>query len=445
MDMLLLFVPVLLFFSLLVLGIEIAYALALSGIAGLLLTIGWRPTMGMIQSVPLRQVATYSFTTIPMFVLMAEFASRSGIISSLFDLSERLFSRVRGGLAMAVVMASAMLGALSGSSVGATGAIARTAVPEMERRGYSDRLSLGIVSSAGTLAVMIPPSIPLVIYGILTETSIGALLLAGIVPGLLTGVLYLTIVARWGSFRPNDVPARREVGYSWREKLESARHVWPFLLIVVVIVGGIYSGFVTATEAAAVGALATLLLWVLLAAIKGHTGGFRLDRGRFREALDNTLRTTTMIMILIVGAHFFGYYLTVTGMTQSFGSFIAELAINRHLILVLILLMYLVMGLFLSQATVLVLSLPIIFPLVVLLDFHPVWFGIMVTKMVEIGLVTPPVGMNVFVASGAVAGKKASDGFRGATPFLIADVAVVVLVTIFPAIVLGIPAAAGLI
>lgn len=444
METVITLLPIIVFFVLLVYGVEIAYSLAISGLMGLFIVIGYGPTGGLLETVPYRTVASYTLTTIPMFILMAEFATRSGIIKQLFDLCDSLFGHVRNGLAFAVLLASALMGALSGSSVGATGAMARMAVPEMERRGYSDRLSLGIIATAGTLAVMIPPSIPLVIYGVMTETSVGALLMAGVIPGVLTGSFYFILLLFWGRFRQQDLPQQSIGRSSWNERWEALKPTWPFVLILFVVIGGIYTGTMTATEAAATGAFATLITWLGLAVLYRKSGRNAFNLREMGVAFDNTIRTTVMIMLLIVGANFLGYYLTVTGYTQAFGEFMVNMSASRYVVLAMIVGLYVGLGLFLSQTTTLILTLPIIFPIIVALDFNPIWFGVLVTKTVEIGLVTPPVGMNAYIASGAVPGKKAGDAFAGAAPFLIADVGVIILITVFPALVLSIPEFADL-
>lgn len=435
-----LILPILLFFALLILGMPIAFSLAISGIGGLLLTFGWGPTLGMIQTVPFRQTASYTLTTVGMFILMAELATQSGITSRLFELANRMVGHLRGGLAIATVVACAAFGAISGSSVAATATMSRIAIPEMLERGYSRLLAAGVVSTAGTIAIMIPPSIPLIIYGIVTETSIRMLLLAGILPGILTGILYSLTIAVWARVRPQDAPQFMERS-SWSLRWEVMKPTWPFLVVALVILLGIYTGAITPTEAGAVGALVTGIIWVLLSRFSGKE--FRLTGERFGTALDRTLRSTTMIIVMIVGAYFFGYFLTSTGVTQQFTSYVASLPFDRMTILAILIVMYIILGCFLSQLEILVLTLPLVFPIILELGFNPVWFGIIVTKTVEIGLVTPPVGMNVFVMAATADGLTPEDGFKGVVPFFAADLLTLLLLILVPELVLLIPNSAA--
>lgn len=435
--------PIALFFGLLLIGAEIAYALCISGFVGLLLYIGVDSTMGFLQTAPLGTAASYTLTTIPMFLLMAAFAEKSGMIQNLFVLSERLLSRVHGGLSYAVVGASTLMGALSGDSIGTAGAMSRMAVPEMVKRGYSKQIALGSAAAAGTIAIMIPPSIALVLYGILTETSIAALLMAGIIPGTLTAVAYmfaLYFVGRTGRHFPKEKGTR----YSWTDKMRALGPTWPFLLVVAAVLGAIYGGFATATEAAALGALSTFLIWLFFSVRRGgRSGTNRLTPSTLLNAVGESVRTTATILFLVIGATLMGYFLTVTGVTRAFGDFLLGLDLAPIVVLLMILLMYLVLGAFLSQVTILVLTLPIIMPVIHGLGYDAVWFGVIVVKMAEIGLLTPPVGLNVYVAAGSV-GMRVNDGFRGVLIFLAAEVVVVTLLVSFPELALFIPKSAGL-
>lgn len=447
MTFLLVALPIVLFFILLFLGVEIAYALGVTGLLGLLMFVNVDPTIGFLESTPYRTAASYTLTTIPLFLLMAEFATHGGIIGRLFVLADRFLSGVRGGLAYAVVVASAMMGALSGSSIGATGAVARLAVPQMTERGYSDRLALGAVASAGTLAIMIPPSIPLILFGVLTETSIGALLLAGLIPGLITATAYGAVILGWVKKSPQDFPQGEQPRYTWKEKRASLAPVWPFLIIVVVVIGSIYGGLTTSTEAAGMGATATLLVWLGLTWLNRKNEADRDNRFTLRAlsaSLNATVKTTTMIILLVIGANFTGYFLTVTGVTRAFGDFMLGLDLPPIVVLLIILAMYLVLGCFLSQVEILVLTLPIVMPVILGLGYSAVWFGVIVTKMVEVGLLTPPVGINCFIAAGAVPGKRVGDAFRGASVFLVAEAVVIAVLIAFPDVVTYLPEVAGL-
>ena len=436
MASVMLFLPVILLFALLATGMPVAFSLAISGLVGFLMTAGWRPMLGLLESVPLRQSSSYTLTTVAMFILLAEFAAASGITKQLFELASRLFSQFRGGLPIATIFSGALFGALSGSSTASAATLGSVAIPEMRERGYSRALSAGVAAIAGTLAVMIPPSVALIVYGIVTETSIGKLFLAGIIPGILTTILYGIVVVVWSWVSPTSMPSTMK-RYNWKERWESARLVWPFLVVVVAVLGGIYSGVITATEAGGVGAFVTLCLWIFLHFTS--KGKVRISGSRFFSAIDRTIRSTTMIIMLIIGAYFFGYYLTTTGITNSFVGYLTAVNINRYVILVIIALGYVLLGLFMSQLEILVLTLPLIYPAIVALGFDPVWFGILVVVTVEVGLVTPPVGMNVYIVAGSVRGISAEDGFKGATPFLGAQVVLLGLLMAFPSIALFLP------
>lgn len=429
--------PMLLFLGLLVVGLPIAFAMGISGIIGLLGTFGWSATLGMVQSVPFRTVSTYTMTTIASFVLLAELAGQSGITEKLFNMANRFVGHFRGGLSIATIVASAAFGAISGSSIAAAATMSRIAIPQMLDGGYSRRLAAGSVSIAGTLAVLIPPSLVLIIYGVLTETSIGKLFLAGIIPGLVTTLGYTLTTRVWIKIAPTIAPPGRPRD-SWRDRMLSMRVGWPFILVILAVLVALYSGVITATEAGAAGAGATFFVWLL---------AYRLFPDELvepvyanvRKAVERALRTTTMILTLLIGAFIFSYFITSTGLTQALVAWVAGLGVNRYLILFFIILVLLFLGLFLSQTEIMVLTLPLLFPIIVDSGFDPVWFGIIIVKTVEIGLVTPPVGMNIYVVANSGAGVTAGHGFRGVIPFILVELMVITLLIAFPQIVLFLP------
>jgi C4-dicarboxylate transporter DctM subunit len=433
--------PIALFFILLFVGLPIAFALAFSGAIGLLLTLGPPATLGMLETLPFRTTASYTLTTVGMFVLMAEFATQSGITQRLFEAANRFVGHMKGGLAIATIMASAAFGAISGSSVAAAATMAGIAIPQMRGRGYSRELAAGVVGIAGTLAIMIPPSLAMIVYGIITETSIGRLLLSGIVPGILTAIGYIITVRIWLMWSPGAAPERGPRS-SWAERWRESRSAWPFVVVVLVVFGCLYTGVITATEAGGIGAFVTLVVWVLGSRLMPKEMAPLTGRA-FGLALDRTLRTTTMIVTLLIGAYLFSYFLTTTGLTQGVVSAITGLPVNRYVLLAAIIVIYLVLGLFLSQLEIMVLTLPLVFPIVTRLGFDPIWFGVIVVKTVEIGLVTPPVGMNVYVVAGAAPQVSAADGFRGVAPFLVMEIVVLALLVAFPELALFIPENAG--
>jgi len=410
---------------LLLLGMPIGFAMGLTGVVGIYAVGGVDTLMGIVAATPYRQSASWILTAIPLFVLMAEMLASSRITSDLFSAMNRWVGHLPGGLAIAGVLAAAGLGAVSGSSTAATAALSKSVAPELLRAGYSRGLAIGTVASAGTLAIMIPPSVIMVIYGILTETSVGQLFVAGIVPGLITAGAYAATIVVWAKHVPGAAP--RAQRYSWHERFVSLRGIWPMLVLFVLVIGGLYSGIVTVTESAAVGAAGAILL------------GFWFLRGQcwpaLRAALARTVGTTAMIFTIIIGAHLFGYFMTLTGVPQALLSYVDGLGIAPWIIFSLMILVYLVLGCFMDQLAILVLTLPIVFPMILRFGYDPIWFGIVLTKTVEIGLMTPPMGMNCFVAS-SISKIPLSQVFRGVTPFIGAELVTIALLISVPQLVL---------
>lgn len=410
---------------LLLLGMPIGFAMGLTGVVGIYAVGGPDTLLGIVAVTPYRQSASWILIAIPLFVLMAEMLASSRITGDLFAAMHRWVGHLPGGLAIAGVLAAAGLGAVSGSSTAATAALSKSVAPELLRAGYSPTLAIGTVASAGTLAIMIPPSVIMVIYGILTETSVGMLFVAGIVPGLLTVVAYATTIVLWARYVPHAAPATQRHG--WRERFVALRGVWPMLVLFALVIGGLYSGIVTVTESAALGAAGAIVLafWFL----RGE--GFPA----LRAALSRTAATTAMIFTIIVGAHVFSYFMTLTGTPQALLAYVDALQVAPWVIFAVMILIYLVLGCFMDQLAILVLTLPIVFPMIQRFGYDPIWFGIVLTKTVEIGLITPPLGMNCFVAS-SISRLPLSQVFRGVTPFIGAELVTIVLLIAVPGIVL---------
>ncbi|MBM4763219.1 TRAP transporter large permease [Bacillus sp. B15-48] len=420
--------PLILLGLFLAFGMPIAFALGISGSIGILLFNGWDSFLGIIQTTPYDSVKSFIMSAIPMFILMASFMTVSGIMKDLFAAAYNWLGKLPGGLAIATVFAGALMGAVSGSSQASAAAMAKAAAPEMRKYNYNTALTMGVISISGTLAVMIPPSIILILYGILTETGVGSLLIAGIIPGIITALGYIFVIVFMVKMKPELAP-KISIELTFKEKLESLKNVWPMLLIILAVIGGIYSGFVTATEAGALGAFITLIVIILMR---------RINFKKFGVALNDTIRSTTMIMTIIIGAHIFSYFLTMTQVTQQLVLAIEGLEVSRYIILIIIILIYLILGFFMDQIAILILTLPLTFPIIISLGFDPIWFGILVAKTVEVGLVTPPVGMNIFVATGA-AGVKTAEGFKGVKWFVITDLFILLLLILLPFITLWLP------
>jgi C4-dicarboxylate transporter DctM subunit len=413
--------------ALIALGMPIAFTLAVCGALGLYLEVGLSPMLSVLQTTPYRTAASFLLSTVPLFILMAELLARGSIVRNLYRACTLWMGHIRGGLALAAIAASVGFAVLSGSSTAAAAAMSRISMPEMRRYGYNESFALGVIAVGGTLSIMIPPSLPLILYGVLTETSIGRLFLAGILPGALTAGFYVITIIVQVSRNPEIAPPTEK--YSWSERFASIPGTSPAIVLVLLVLGGIYSGAITATEAAAVGAAGAFVISILV-------GGLRWSGTK--EAFSATLTTTSMIFAIIIGAMIFGYFLAVTQVPQALVIWVGDLPLPSWTILLIIIALYLVLGFFIDQIAIIILTLPLIFPLVLSLGYDPIWFGIILTKTVEMGLVTPPLGLNVFVACGA-SNTRVEDGFRGVTPFLLGDLVVLALLILFPAIATFLP------
>lgn len=419
--------PVILLLILLGIGLPVAFAMGVSGTIGLYMLGGIDLVMGILGTSPYRTSASFLFTTLPLFIFMAEIISATNITRDLFNAAHKWLGHLPGGLGIATVMACALLGAMSGSSTASAAAMSSIAIPEMVKFNYKKYMAAGVVAIGGTLAIMIPPSIPMIVYGITTETSIGKLLIAGVFPGLLTALFYSVGIIGWVKFDPEVAPLISP--YSWRERFLSLKELWPVLVLIILVIGGMYSGFVTATEAAAVGAFGALMIGLATR---------RLTWRNFTIAVKATLRSSTMIFTIIIGAMVLGYYMTVSLLTQQTISFIANLPVGKWGIMVIVVVLYLILGCFMDQIAILLLTLPLTFPLVTGLGFDPIWFGVIVIALAEIGLVTPPVGMNSYVVS-SVSKVSLEDTFKGAGIMLLFEAVVLIILLAFPKISTWLP------
>lgn len=409
-------------------GMPVAFALGVAGAIGLYVFDGMDTVLGLLGTVPYRSAAHYTLSTVPMFILMAQFISVSGIVDDVFTAAQRWLERLPGGLAITTVFAAAGMAAMSGSSTASAATLSTMAVPQMVRHGYSPRIATGVVTIAGTLAIMIPPSIAFVLYGIITETSIGKLLIAGIIPGILTAAMYCVAIVVWSKVAPGSMPAST-IRHSWKDRVDSLRNLWPFMILASIVVGSMYGGLATPTEAAALGAFGSLLIPLLMG---------RMSVGKFKTAVMLTMRSTTMIFAIIIGAMIFGYFLTITESTQDLIAYIGNLDVNRWVIMLFIVVMYLVLGCIMDQVAIILVTLPLVFPLIVSLGFDPIWFGVICTKTAEIGMATPPLGMNAYVVS-ATTKVPLEDVFRGTAPLLATDLVALVVLLAFPALSTWLP------
>jgi tripartite ATP-independent transporter DctM subunit len=415
---------------LLVLGVPIGYTFFVVGFTGITLSLGLEQSYSLLRQSIYGETQNYLLATIPMFVLMAIVLDESGLLEDVFAAMDSWTRGIfPGGLAIGTTFANGAFAAMSGSSTAAAAAFAKIAQPNMEKFGYDDKLTMGTIAASGTFAMMFPPSIVLIIYGILTQNSIGQLFMAGIVPGILTAAAYVLVIVGWVKYNP-EISGRKVDTDSWSRRLELSKPLLPALLLILFVLGGLYFGVVTSVEAGAFGAAGAILLGV---------GLYDMRLEGLLKASNETLRITTFIFVIIIGAIYFSRYLALTGLVTDLITLVSELNIGKYQILAVFVLCYIFLGMFMNQIAILVLTLPITYPTMVDgFGMHPLLFGIVVIKTVEIGMVTPPLGLNVYVASSAVS-IDPSITFRGAVRFIVPDLLVLVLLVAVPELVLTIP------
>jgi tripartite ATP-independent transporter DctM subunit len=412
---------------LVVLGVPVAYAAAATGIAGIMYIRNPTVAEGLAGIIPFANSAQYSLSVLPLFVAIGFLAMHAGITTSAYDAARKWVGRAPGGLATATIFASAGFAAVSGASTASTAVFTRLALPEMEKRGYDKAFAAGVVAVGGTLAALIPPSALLVIYGILVETSVSRLLLAGFLPGILSIVVYLIVIMVLVKLKPHLAPLEPSV--SMIEKIKALPQVAGVFSVVGVILIGIYMGWMTPTESAGV-ATAIILLMALRKRI-----GFR----DFGHGLLDTVQTTAMIFMVIWGVMIFVRFLAFTGLPGHITDSAIGLDVPRWVILAAIIVMYLLLGMILDGLGMMLLTLPVVFPAVVGLGYDPVWFGILLVKLIEVGVVTPPVGLNCYVVNGIRPDIPLEKVFRGVSPFLIGEVFIIGIIVAFPDLILLIP------
>ena len=414
------------------LGLPVAVAMGVMGAAGLWWLDGWSGAAFALGSTPFEGVFPYSFSVIPLFVMMGVFASHAGLSRSLFDAIGGFVGHRRGGLAVTTVGASAVFGAICGSSLATVATVGRVAMPEMERRGYAPSLASATVAAGGTLGVLIPPSILLVLYGLLTQSSIGALFAAALVPGLLGAALYAGAIAVTVRARPALAPRAPRTGWTGRARVLA--RIWPVAVLFALVIGGIYAGFFSPTEAAAVGATGAFAL----ALASGE-----LTRGALRASILETAALSGMIFFILIGAALFNAFLETTGLPRLMIAGIEGVGLAPTAVLVLILLGYVALGCFMDSLSMILLTVPLLTPVALEMGYDLVWFGILVVTVAEIGLITPPIGMNLFVVQGTSPGLTQATVVRGIAPFIAADALRLTLLVAFPALALWLPGALG--
>lgn len=408
-------------------GLPIGVGMALVGVLGFAYLTDMDAALGILRTVPYATFASNSLSVIPLFILMGAFAMSSGMSEALFRAVYRWLGHMKGGVAQATIAACACFAAISGSSLATAVTLGSVALPEMRKYRYDDALATGAVAAGGSMGILIPPSVILIIYGIITEQSIGKLFLAGFIPGMMEMVFYMITVWLLTTIKPELGPKGPKAGF--REKMNALGHTWDVILLFIVVIGGIYAGVFTPTEAAGIGAFGTFFIALVRK---------RLTWGVFKESLSTTLVTTGMLFLIMMGAMIFGYFLSVSQLPTEMAAFVGGLSVNRYIILAVILIIVLMLGCIMDSMAIVLLTIPVFYPLVIDLGFNPIWFGILVVRVTEMGMITPPVGMNVFVIKG-ISDVPIGTIFRGIMPFLMADTLQVILLILFPQIVLFIP------
>lgn len=403
----------------------IAMAMAATGFIGFTSIVAFQPALAILESGPFETLSNYSFSPIPMFILMGIFASKARMSQELFEGARTLFGSWRGGMALAAVTSCGIFSAISGSSMATAASMSRVALPEMEKNGYAQSLASGTLAAGGTLGIMIPPSIALLLYALITEQSVGDMFIAGVIPGLLGLILYCIAIAIILHINPDLAQPGKST--TLIEKILGLKGLVPFTGVFALIIGGIYTGIFTPTEAASVGAAGTFII----ALYRGMT--FQ----QFKDAVEETLFMSSMIFFMIIGAEIFGYFLSVSRISFELVELVDSLNLGPYMVLFCVLILFIVLGCVMDSIAMLLLTVPVVYPLIQAAGFDPIWFGIIAVITVEVGLITPPVGMNVFVIKSVAPHIPIKEIFKGVFPFVLSDIIRLLLIIIFPALALG--------
>ena len=425
-------------------GVRVVFAASIAGIIGLVELIGVGPALGNIGAIPYSKSVTFVLGLLPIFILIGFLAYQAGMTRQLYEAAKAWIGFVPGGLAVATVFATAGFAAVSGASTATAAVFSRVAIPEMLKEGYDKKLAAGVVAAGGTLASLIPPSAILIIYAIIVEESVGALLLAGFLPGIFSAIVYGGIIIIWAKINPDLGPPGRR--YSFNEKMKALPGIIPIAIVITVIISAIYAGWATPTEAGALGAFVVLIIAIMR--------GLKLQALNF--ALIETAKLVAMIFSIIWGVLIFVRFLGFSGLPETFANWIISLPFDPYTVLILILLGYVILGMFIDAIGLLLLTLPVVYPAIILLNGGPdvtadqspfgmtfnqvsVWFGIIVVKMAEVCLITPPIGLNCFVVAGVRKDIPVTDVFKGVTLFFIADILTILVLIMFPQIITWLP------
>lgn len=419
-------------FVLLASGMAIGLAMGLAGVTGTMWLISSDSALALLGQTAYETAITYDLSIVPLFVLMGYLATNSGLSEALYRACNTWLGSFRGGLALATIGGCGAFAAICGSSLATAATMSQIALPEMRRYNYDERLATGAIAAGGTIGILIPPSVILVIYGILTETNIGHLFLAGIIPGMLLVLFFMITIMIVTRIDPTLGPRGEKTTFA--EKIRAVKDVWGTALLFMLVIGGIYLGVFTPTEAAGIGAMGALGLGLVAR---------RMSVKKFMNCLLETVKTTSMIFTILIGAILFNNFLVLSDVPSEIGEWVSSLPLGPHSILLVILLIYLVLGCALDALAMILLTVPIFFPIVANLGFDPIWFGVIVVLVVELGMISPPIGMNVFVIKGIAPEVPIGQIYLGVLPFVIALMLLIVVLVIFPGLATWLPSTMG--
>ncbi len=417
---------------LIAIGVPIAFSLIAVGAIGMFLVAGMLPTLTQIAMISWDKGTSFVILCVPLYILMGQLIYHTGIATDLYDCVQKWFGRLPGGLAIASVFACGGFGAVTGSSLAAVSTMGAIVMPEMKKYHYDDKLATGVLSASGTLGILIPPSIIFVFYGIMTDTSIAQLFIAGIVPGIITVVLFsLTIYVRC-LCNPSLGPVGPR--YSWKEKISSLKKITPVAFIFFVVIGGIYGGIFTPTEASGIGVSGVIASSLIMK---------RMTWLKFKASVDDTGIISAMIFAILIGGYLIGRFLALTEITSSLVDYIVSLNLNKFVFMICLMFLFAILGCVLDVFGMLILTLPFVFPIIIQLGFDPVWLGVFVVIMAEVALITPPIGVNVFIMQSIVPDIPISTIFKGIAPFLLCELILIAIIIIFPGVTLWLPGTLG--
>jgi C4-dicarboxylate transporter, DctM subunit len=409
------------------LGMWIGMAMAIVGFTAYTYLGGFQSAFTTLSTLPYNTVADYNITAVPLFVFMGALVSTTGVSTDLYNTAYTWLGSLRGGLAVATVAACTAFAAICGSSTASAITMGKVCLPEMKKHNYDDRLATGVVASGGTLGILIPPSLGFILYGIITENSVGALFMAGIIPGIMLAVMFMVVVVLWCLRDRSAGPPGPKT--TLKQKVVSLKGTWMMVVLFVVVLGGIYFGIFTPTESGAVGTLGAIIITAVTR---------RLSLKHVVNSAKETGQTTAMVLFIMIGAYIFMRVLAVSQLPVALANFVSSLTLSRYAIYAVIIILYIILGMFLEIMSAIVFTVPIIYPMIINLGFDPIWFGVIMVIMMEMGFITPPVGLNVFVL-GSVTDTPMNRIFAGVYPFAVTMLICVVLLTIFPQIATFLP------